>query len=248
VSTAVGVVINRTMAEEVWPGENPLGKRFSFSDNPPNWLSVVGVVGDTRQWSPAQPPIAQAYFPFRQGWSSSGYVVARVAGDPAALAGQVRRAALAVDPTQPPSDIRVMGERLESSLAQRRFYTTLIALFALAALFLASAGIYGTVSYFVTRRFRELGIRMALGAGGSGIVGLVLRRGARLALWGVGLGLLGVWGSTSIVESFVYGVAARDVPTLAGGCLVLAAVALAASALPAVRAARVHPVVALRSE
>lgn len=141
-----------------------------------------------------------------------------------------------------------MSERVESAFAQRRFYTTLIGLFAVAALFLAAAGIYGTVSYFVARRVRELGIRMALGAGGSGIVGLVVRRGARLAVWGVILGLGGVWASTSLVESMVYGIGSTDPLTLVGGCLALSGVAVAASVLPALRAVRVPPVPALRSE
>jgi len=139
-------------------------------------------------------------------------------------------------------------ERLDADLAQRRFYTTLIGLFAIAALFLASAGVYGTVSYFVARRTREMGIRMALGAGGSGVVGMVVARGARLAVWGIVLGLVGVWATTSIAESMVYGVAALDPLSLLVGCVVLAGVAVLASALPAMRAQRIHPSVALRTE
>lgn len=247
-TAAVGAVINRTFAESVWPDEDPLGKRFSFSDDPPEWITVVGVVGDVRQWGPERRPIAEAYLPLSRGWSGGGYVVARVAGDPSALGADMRRAVLAVDPTQPPSDLRAMADRVESAFAQRRFYTTLIGLFAVAALFLAAAGVYGTVSYFVARRTRELGIRIALGAAGTGIVGLVVRRGVRLAILGVGLGLLGVWTSTSVIEGLVYGIDALDTITLTGGCLTLAAVAVAASALPELRAVRVPPVLALRSE
>jgi predicted lysophospholipase L1 biosynthesis ABC-type transport system permease subunit len=237
------------MADLAWPGEDPLGKRFSFFDEPPSWLSVVGVVGDVRQWGPERPPLSQAYFPFTRGWpTTAAYLVVRAEGEPTSLVGPIRRALLAVDPTQPPSDIRVMEERLEGALALRRFYTALVALFATAAILLAAAGIYGTVSFFVTRRVHEMGIRMALGAGGRRIVGLVLGRGLRLVAWGVGLGLLGVWAATSVVDGFVYGVAPTDLPTLAAGCLVLAAAAAAASTLPAVRALRVPPVIALRSE
>jgi ABC-type antimicrobial peptide transport system permease subunit len=168
--------------------------------------------------------------------------------DPLTLTSSVREAVLAVDPTQPPSDGRTMVERVERTMAQRRFYTTLIGLFAVAALFLASAGVYGTVSYFVARRVRELGIRMALGAGESGILGLVLRRGLRLAIWGIAIGLVGVWASKSVVEGLVYGIGAVDALTLVAGCVTLGLVAVAASALPALRAVRVPPVLALRSE
>jgi len=141
-----------------------------------------------------------------------------------------------------------MTDRVELEFAQRRFYTTLIGLFAVAALLLAAGGIYGTVSYFVARRTRELGIRMALGAGGSGVVGLVLKRGVRLSIWGVALGLGGVWASKTLLESLVYGVAPLDGITLVGGAAVLGGAALLASALPAVRAVRVSPVHALRAE
>jgi putative ABC transport system permease protein len=231
---AVGVVINRHFAREAWPGEDPLGKRFSFSDNPPDWNTVVGVVDDVRQWGPEQSPVSQAYWPLTRGWTSSAYLVVRTSQDPGALAQAVRRAVLAVDPMQAPSGIRTMTTLVDRTYAQRRFYTTLIGLFAVAALLLAAAGIYGTVSYYVARRGRELGIRMALGAGGSGIVGLVLRRSVRLAVWGVALGLGGVWASTSLVAKLLYGIGALDPVTLA--------------ALPARRAVRLPPMVALRSE
>jgi putative ABC transport system permease protein len=245
---AVGVVINDAMAREVWPGEDPVGKRFSFSDDPPDWMTVVGVVGDARQWGPEEDPLNQIYLPYTRGWATSGYVVARFEGDPAEVVPAVRQAALAVDRTLPPSDIQGMDARLEEALGQRRFYTTLIGLFALAALILAGAGIYGTVSYFVARRRPELGIRMALGAARSGIVRLVIRRGLRLAVWGVGLGLVGVWASTSLIESMVYGVGALEAPILLAGCVLLGGIAVLASALPALRAVRVSPVLALRSE
>lgn len=244
---AVGVVINETLAEEAWPDEDPIGKRFGFGDPPP-WVTVVGVVGDVRQWGPEQPPLAQAYLPYSKAWGGRGRLVIRVASDAMRIVPAIRREVLAVDPTQPPSDIATMDDRLERTFAQRRFITTLISLFAVAALALASLGVYGTVSYFVARRFRELGIRMALGASVARIVGLVLRRGVRLAALGIGIGIVGVWATTSLIESFVYGVAATDLPTLAGGCLVLVAVALAASSLPALRAVRMSPVRALRSE
>lgn len=247
-SSATGVVINQRLADQAWPGEDPLGKRFSFNDDPPNWLTVVGVVGNVQQWGPEQAPQAQLYAPYARGWSSGAYLTVRASTDLDALVPRIREAVVAVDPTQPPSDVRTMTDRMERTFAQRRFYTTLIALFAAAALFLAAAGVYGTVSYFVTRRVREMGIRIALGAAGTGIMALVVRRGIRLAVWGIAFGLVGVWASTRIVEGLVFGVEAVDVPTLVGGCLALGLVAVIASAIPAGRAVRVSPVTALRSE
>jgi putative ABC transport system permease protein len=244
---SVGVVVNQAMVDRIWPEEDPVGRRFSFDEGPP-WLTVVGVVGSVRQWGPEQAALPQAYLPFTRGWSGSGYLTVRLEGDPAQVVPAVRAAVLDVDPTQPPSDVRGMDERLEASFAQRRFYTTLIGLFALAALFLASAGIYGTVSYFVARRTRELGIRIALGAARSGVVGLVVRRGVRLAVWGVALGLLGVWATLSTARTVVYGVSALDPVSLLVGCLVLGLAAVSASALPATRAVRVSPTNALRTE
>jgi ABC-type antimicrobial peptide transport system permease subunit len=155
---------------------------------------------------------------------------------------------LAVDPTQPPSDVRTMAERVDRTFSQRRFYTTLIALFAVAALFLAAAGVYGTMSYFVARRIRELGIRMALGAAATGIIGLVVRRGLRLAFWGVLIGLAGVWASTRVIEGLVYEMNAVDPLTIVTGCLAMALVAVVASVIPAGRAIRISLVLALRSD
>jgi putative ABC transport system permease protein len=249
VSAATNVIINQRFAEIAWPEQDPIGKRFSFADTPPNWLTVVGVVGNVRQWGPEQAAQAQVYMPFVRGWWSTGsYLTARLAGDPATLVPAIRQAVLAADPTQPPSDVRTMGERVDRTFAQRRFYTTLITLFAAAALFLAAAGVYGTVSYFVARRIREMGIRMALGAGAIGIIGLVVRRGLRLAFWGVLFGLAGVFASTKVIEGLVYGTRAIDPPTIAAGCVAMALVAVIASVIPAGRAIRVSPVLALRSE
>jgi predicted permease len=247
-AAATNVIINQRFAEIAWPDQDPIGKRFSFDDNPPSWITVVGVVGNVRQWGPEQPALAQLYAPHVRGWSTGSYLTARTAGDPAALVPAIRTAVLAADPTQPPSDVRTMAERVDRTFAQRRFYTTLITLFAAAALFLAAAGVYGTVSFFVSRRIREMGIRMALGAAATGIVGLVVRRGLRLAFWGVLIGLAGVWASTRVIEGLVYGIHAIDPLTIIAGCLTMALVAVVASVIPAGRAIRVSPVLALRSE
>jgi ABC-type antimicrobial peptide transport system permease subunit len=248
VSAAPGVIINERFAEVGWPQGDPLGKRFTFSDDGTGWMTVVGVVGNVRQWGPEQAPMAQLYAPHVNGWTRSAYLIVRTAADPAALVPRIREVVAGVDPTSPPSDVRTMGERVDRTLAQRRFYTTLIALFAAAALFLAAAGVYGTVSYYVARRVRELGIRMALGAGGTGIVGLVVKRGLRLALWGVLIGLAGIWLTTEVVEGLVYEIEAIDPLTILAGAVAMALVAVTASAVPAARAVRVPPVMALRSE
>jgi putative ABC transport system permease protein len=245
---APGVVINERFAEIAWPGQDPLGKRFTTADDGSWWFTVVGVVGDVRQQGPEQPALAQLYAPYVRGWTRGAYLTVRGSGDAAALAPRIREAVIAVDPAQPPSDVRMMSDRVDRTFAQRRFYTTLVALFATAALLLAAAGVYGTVSYFVARRVRELGIRVALGAAVSGIVGLVVRRGLRLSAWGVGIGLVGVWATTRLLESMVYEIAAVDPATIAAGSVALALIAVAASAIPAARAAKVPPVVALRSE
>ncbi len=242
------VVINRHFAREAWPSDDAIGKRFSFNDNPPDWLTVVGIVDDIRQWGPEKPPISQAYLSIASGWANSGYVVVRTDNDPGSLAQPVRRAILGVDGTQAPSDVQPMSARVDRSMSQRRFYTLLIGLFAAAALLLAGAGVYGTITYYVARRTRELGIRVALGASGSGIVGMVVRRGARLAALGVIIGVAGVWASTSVISSMLYGVGALDAFAMIAGGVTLALVAMAASALPALRASRISPVVALRSE
>jgi predicted permease len=245
---APNVLINERFAEIGWPRLDPLGKRFTTTDDGSWWFTVVGVVGDVRQQGPEQPAQAQLYAPYVRGWTTGAYLTARTLDDASALVPRIREAVLAVDPSQPPSDVRMMSERVDRTLAQRRFYTTLITLFAAAALLLAAAGVYGTVSYFVARRVRELGIRVALGAPSSGIVGLVVGRGLRLAAWGVGFGLVGVWATTRLFESMVYEIDAVDPITIIGGSLGLALVAVVASAIPATRAVNVSPVLALRSK
>jgi putative ABC transport system permease protein len=247
-SSAPGVLINQALADEAWPDEDPIGKRFSFDDNPPQWLTVVGVAGNVRQWGPERPALSEVYFPYAQGWSSSANIVVAVAGDPVLITRQLRAALLSVDPSQPPSAIQLMDDRVERAFARRRFSMTLIGLFAIAALFLAAAGIYGTVSYFVTRRSKELGIRIALGADAPGIAKLVLSRGARLAVAGIAVGLVGVWATTSLVESLLYNMEAIDVTTLLIGCLVLGSVTIVACVLPARKAIKLPPTLVLRSK
>jgi len=169
-------------------------------------------------------------------------------GDPRDLIRPARDAVLAVDPNQPVSEIRTMAEVLDSQLGGREFYTLLIGLFSLLALGLAAAGVYGVISYFVAQRTRELGIRVAVGAGHARLMGLVFRRAFLLAIAGVALGLVGAVVATLVISSLLYGVSPLDPPTLAGGVGLLLVVGLTGALLPGLRATRLSPVEALRSE
>jgi putative ABC transport system permease protein len=243
-----GVVINEAAAYRFWPDEDPLGRRFSFGNDPPQWLTVVGVVGDVRQWGPEIRPQPEAYLRYSQNPRTRMFLSLSSAGDPRDLIRPARAAVLSVDPNQPVSEIRTMGEIVGSQLAGREFYTLLIGLFSLLALGLAAAGVYGVISYFVAQRTRELGIRVAVGAGHARLMGLVFRRAFLLAIAGVALGLVGAVVATLVISSLLYGVSPLDPPTLAGGVGLLLVVGLTGALLPGLRATRLSPVEALRSE
>jgi predicted permease len=245
---APGVVINQAAAQRFWPEQNPLGERFSFGDDPPHWLTVVGVVSDVRQWGPGSRPRPEAYIEYLASPRTRMFITVSAAGDPGDLIRPLRQAILAVDPNQPVSEIRTMGEIVDSQLAGREFYTLLIGLFSALALGLAAAGIYGVISYYVAQRTRELGVRVALGASRVGLVRLVARRAMTLVVAGVFLGLAGMAVATIIVSSLLYGVGPVDLPTLAGGMASLLAVGAAGAFIPGVRATRLSPVEALRNE
>jgi putative ABC transport system permease protein len=243
-----GVVINEAAARRFWPDDDPLGKRFGFGGSPPQWLTVVGVVGDVRQWGAEYAARPEVYADYRLNSRTRMSLILAAEGDPAVLIGPAREAVLAVDPQQPVSEIQTMGQILATQLSGREFYTLLIGLFSLLALVLAAAGIYGVISYFVVRRTRELGIRLALGAGQSGVIGLVVRR----ALWIVGFGLLfgigGIFVSTRIIGSLLYHIRPLDMPTILYGVGFLLVVGGVASLIPALRTTRISPVEALRME
>ncbi|UCG88548.1 MAG: FtsX-like permease family protein [Gemmatimonadota bacterium] len=243
-----GVVINEAAAQRFWPDEDPLGKRFGFGGNPPHWLTVVGVVGNVRQWGAEYAARPELYGDYRLNSRMRMFLILSADGDPATLIVPARDAVLSVDPLQPVSEIQTMGQILATQLSGREFYTLLISLFSALALALAAAGIYGVISYFVVRRTRELGIRLALGAGPRGIITLVVRR----ALWIVGLGLLlgvgGVFVSTRIIGSLLYHIQPLDILTILCGIGFLLVVGVVASLIPAVRTTRISPVTALRME
>jgi putative ABC transport system permease protein len=247
-------VVNETMAERYWPGVDPIGKRFHIGNRNQPWITIVGIARQVRHNAVVEAPRAEMYVPHAQ-WEAAGAqtlrsmtFVVRTTGDPRSLVGHVRRTLHALDPNVPLADVRTLQRVADDSLAQPRFTTTLLGLFAALALTLATIGIYGVISLLVTRRRQEIGIRMALGARRGSILQMILTRGLRLAAIGLALGLVGATWVTGALTTLLYGVTRFDPVTFAAAPAVLGAVALLACVVPAVRAARVNPVVALREE
>jgi putative ABC transport system permease protein len=247
-------IVNETMARQYWPGEDAVGKRFKKGD--PNdstvpWVMIVGVVEDVRQMGLDLPVKAEMYFPYQQDagapWFAPRDLVIRASVDPMSLVAAVRAEIRSVDPDQPVSNIRTMDEILGEQSAPR-VSMTLLVVFATLALLLAAIGIYGVLSYFVAQSTPEIGIRLAMGAQSRDVVSLVLRRGMTLTLLGVGIGLIGSFLLTRLMSTLLYGVSASDPTTFGAIALLLTAVALLACYIPARRAARVDPMIALRSE
>jgi putative ABC transport system permease protein len=248
------VIVSRTIGERAWPGEDPIGKRLSNEDHPNanDWLTVIGVVDDVRQLGVTQPPEPALYQTYLQTAGPGGLpqmsFVLRTAADPDALGRLARRAVWEVDPDQPALELMSMTELIRSTEVAPLFQARLIAVFAGMALLLAVVGIYGVLAYAVTERTREIGIRMALGAETGHVLSMVLRRTLVLALAGVGIGTLASLAATRVLQRFLFEVKPGDPLTLLAVIAVLVAAALAAAWLPARRAARVDPVVALRYE
>jgi putative ABC transport system permease protein len=239
-------LINETMARRFFPDEDPIGKRMDISG--PTYLrEIVGIVGDIKQESLRTPTPPQVYEPFAQKPGFAMHVLLRAA-DPRRFAETVRHEVRAIDNAQPISQARLMDEVVAGSLTRDRFSVFILGAFAGLALILAAVGLYGLVAYFVTQRTHEIGVRMALGADPQGIQRLVVVQSLRVVLIGVGLGLVGAVVVSGILRSLLYEVEPRDPMTLAGVTILLFAVALAASFIPARRAARVDPVLALRAE
>ena len=246
------VIIDDFMARQLWPNEEPLGKRIrtggidATADAP--WQTAVGVVGRVKQYTLDGDSRIAMYLPETQAIGRAMNVVVRSSGDPAAIASAVRGEVRALDPDLPIYNVRTMAQRVDESLARRRFSMLLLTLFAGLALGLATIGIYGVIAYLVAQGTRELGIRMALGATPRGIVMLILRHGLSVTLVGVGAGLAGAFVLTRFMRNLLFGVDAADPATFATVPLLLAAIAIAASYVPARRAARIDPIVSLRSE
>ena len=243
-------VINETMARRFWPGEDPLGKRLKqgWPEDQAPWLEVVGVVADVKLNGVDQETPLQAYLPLMQRPSYSLALVVRASGSPLGLAPAVERAVHEADKDLPVSGVRSMDQLMSGAIARQRLTLALLLGFGLLALVLASVGIYGVISYSVSLRTHEFGVRMALGARGGDVLRLVIGQGIRLTLVGVALGLLCAFGMTRWMEALLFGVRATDPLTFAVIPVLLTAVALLACYLPARRAAKVDPMVALRYE
>ena len=241
-------IIDETLAQRYFPGEDPLGKRVEFQPGKPIWRQIVGVVGHLKHKALDADYMDQLYSPHAQVSNFNMFLVVRSATDPLSLTSAVREVVSTVDKDQPVYKVRTMDQLLSTSLAQRRLAVILLGVFAAVALMLAAVGLYGVISYGVTQRTNEIGIRMALGAEHIQIFKMVLSEGIGLTIVGIGLGLIGAFGLTRVMTSMLFGVTATDPWTFAVIPLVLGVVALAACFVPARRATRVDPMVALREQ
>jgi putative ABC transport system permease protein len=242
------MVINEAMARRFFPDVDPLGRRIAFNstDGAPVWREIIGVVKDVRHKSLDDDPRPEMYFPFAQFPSPFMTVVVRTAGNPLALAAAARSQVLSVDKDRPISNIHTMEELLARSVAPRRFQMLLLGVFAAVALALAAVGIYGVMSYAVTERTHEIGVRLALGANKRDVLRLMVGQGMILAGLGVICGLAGAFALTRLMTGLLFEVSATDPATFATITLLLTVVALLACFIPARRAAKVDPMIALR--
>ena len=246
------IIIDDTLARRYWPNEDPIGKRVAFnndSDGRSVWREIVGVVGAIKHKALDADSRGTLYFLHSQlPWRSRMNLVARSASDPMSLVSAVRKAIQSVDKDQPIYKVKTMDEWVTESMAQKRFSMLLLGLFAMVALLLAAVGLYGVMSYAVTRRTHEIGVRIALGAQALDVLRLVVRQGMTLALIGASAGLGGALALTRLLKTLLFGVSATDPLTFTAVPALLAGVALLACWIPARRATTVDPMITLRSE
>jgi putative ABC transport system permease protein len=247
----LAVVVNETMALRYWRGETALGHRLRFGSQTAPWFSIVGVVKDVRERGYELAMKPGVYLSFAQTpstWALPEQLVVRVNGSPEGVAQPLRRIIAAVDPDQPISAVRTMDEIVDLDVADRHQQMVLLGAFAALALLLASIGLYGVLSFAVTQRSRELGLRIALGASAGSVMRMVVRRGLSLTAIGLAIGLALAWAGTRAMENLLYGVGAADPGTFGAVVGLLGAIALAACYLPARRAARLDPIAVLRAD
>jgi putative ABC transport system permease protein len=243
------VIINEAAARLFWPDEDPVGRRIKTIPNPnAPWSTIVGVVGDVRHFGLDAEPRPELYIPFDQGPPTGPFMVIRTSDDPLSVVGAVRAQIQSVNKDQPLGSIQTMSRVLDTSVAARRFNMLLLGLFAGLALLLAAVGVYGVISYSVSQRTQEIGVRIALGAGSSNVLGLILGQGLKLVGAGVATGLVGALAITRIMSSLLFGIGATDPVTFFAISLLLVGVAMMACYVPARRATKVDPMVALRRE
>ena len=253
------MIINEALAKEAFPGQDAVGKRIACCEmtagGQPAFKEVIGVAADVRAHGLSQDPGAEFYLPMAQApaaawdWlSRSMTIAARGTLDPSATVTSMRDAVRTVDRSLPVFNIGTMDDRITGSLAESRFSTMLLSAFGVIALLLAAIGVYGLISHGVAQRTQEIGIRMALGARGGDVLAMVVRHGAALAAAGLTLGLVVALAMTRLLTDLLFRVTPTDPPTFAAGVCVLTAVAILAAALPARRAARVDPAIALRND
>jgi predicted permease len=237
------VVVDEKFAQRFWPGQSALGKKLW--NDPKQPMTIVGVVGTIKHYGL---DVDGRIVLYRPSVGLLNYQVARTAGDPSAAARAIAGAIHEIDPTIPIYDVRTMEDRMRDSLARQRFATIMLGAFAVFALILAVVGVYGVMSHLVTQGTHDIGVRMALGAERSRIVGMVLRQGAELTLAGIVIGLVFAALLTRVMATLLFGIGTHDLVTFSIVPLVLGSVALVAVSIPALRATRVNPVVALREE
>ena len=242
------IVVNETLARRHWPGQDPIGRRLRISWNDNREDEIIGVVGDVRQTSLEVEPRAMIYWPYARNPYGSMTLTLRTAGEPTGIISSVRGLLRELDPDLALADVRTMDEVLSRSVAQRRLTMVMLGIFAASALLLAAVGIYGVIAYSVTQRTQEIGIRLALGAQQSDVLGMIVRQAAALAAAGIVLGAAGAALLTRLMTDLLFGVRPFDPATFGLVAATLAGVALLASYLPGRRATRVDPVIALRAE
>ncbi|MGC1604553.1 MAG: FtsX-like permease family protein, partial [Candidatus Acidiferrum sp.] len=251
------VIVSETAARTYWPGQDPLGKRIRYSGN--FWRTVIGVAGDVKDASLQAPAGPHAYTPYLQEQNATLesqdfdelrtlHLAVRTSEDPALMFNSIRASVAAIDPEIALDDLKTMDAAIDKSLAPQRFNLVLVALFAVLAIFLAAVGVYGVLSYSISQRTREIGVRIALGAQRGRVLRMAVGEGMKLAILGTAVGMAGGFVLTRLIASLLFGITARDPFTFAAVGVLVAIVSFAACYIPARRAMRVDPIVALRYE